>query len=82
MGLVIPDAEMRKQVSENPIRVLRAGTGLSQVAFGAALNIPRRTIEEWEAGNRSCPPYVVELIAYRVHHDDSIPRRKSKNPEA
>ena len=69
-------------MTENPIRAIRAGTGLSQVAFGAALHIPRRTIEEWEAGNRSCPPYVVELIAYRVHHDDNIPHRKTKKPEA
>ena len=66
----------------NPIRAIRAGTGLSQVMFGAALHIPRRTIEEWETGNRSCPPYVVELIAYRVQHDESIPRRKSEKPEA
>ena len=69
-------------MSENPIRSIRAETGLSQVAFGAALHTPRRTIEEWEAGNRSCPPYVVELIAYRVQHDAIIPRRKSENPEA
>lgn len=60
----------------NPIRVIRAETGLSQVAFGAALHIPRRTIEEWEAGNRSCPPYVVELIAFRVQHDDSLRKEK------
>lgn len=66
----------------NMIRTIRAETGLSQVAFGAALHIPRRTIEEWEAGNRSCPPYVVELIAYRVQHDNSIPHRKVKKPEA
>ena len=69
-------------MSENPIRAIRAGTGLSQVAFGAALHIPRRTIEEWEAGNRSCPPYVIELIAYRVQHDASITRRETEKPEA
>lgn len=69
-------------MTENPIRSIRAETGLSQVAFGAALHIPRRTIEEWEAGGRSCPPYVVELIAYRVQHDESIARRKTKTPEA
>lgn len=69
-------------IDTNLIRAIRAETGLSQVAFGAALHIPRRTIEEWEAGNRSCPPYVVELIAYRVQHDESIARRKTKKPEA
>ena len=66
----------------NPIRSIRAGTGLSQVAFGAALHIPRRTIEEWEAGNRSCPKYVVELIAYRVQHDESLNKETTKKPEA
>ena len=63
-------------MSENPIRAIRTGTGLSQVAFGAALHIPRRTIEEWEAGNRKCPQYVVELIAFRVQHDDSLRKEK------
>lgn len=66
----------------NPILAIRAETGLSQVGFGAALGIPRRTIEAWETGIRKCPPYVVELIAFRVQHDDSIPHRKTKKPEA
>ena len=69
-------------MTENPIRSIRAGTGLSQVAFGAALHIPRRTIEEWEAGNRSCPPYVVELIAYRVQHDENLNKKTTQKPEA
>ena len=69
-------------MSENPIRTIRAETGLSQVAFGAALHIPRRTIEEWEAGNRNCPPYVIELIAYRVHHDENLNKEITKKPEA
>lgn len=60
----------------NPIRTIRAETGMSQVAFGAALHIPRRTIEEWEARNRKCPQYVVELIAFRVQHDDSLRKEK------
>ena len=66
----------------NPIRAIRAGTGLSQVAFGAALNIPRRTLQSWEMGERECPAYVIDLIAYRVQHDNSIPHRKVKKPEA
>lgn len=63
-------------MTENPIRAIRAGTGLSQVAFGAALHIPRRTIEDWEAGVRSCPAYVVELIAFRVQHDEGLRKEK------
>lgn len=70
-------------MTDNSIRAIRAGTGLSQVAFGAALHIPRRTIEEWEAGNRSCPSYVVELIAYRVQHDNNLRyKEQPEKPEA
>ena len=51
------------------IREIRDSTGLSQSKFATALHIPVRTIQKWEIGERSCPEYVVELIAYRVQHD-------------
>ena len=51
------------------IREIRDIAGLSRSEFCEALNIPRRTLEKWELGERSCPEYVVELIAYRVQHD-------------
>lgn len=51
------------------IKELRAKTGLSQQAFGDWLKIPKRTIQDWEQGQRTPPPYVVELIAFRVEHD-------------
>ena len=51
------------------IREIRETAKLSRAEFCEALNIPRRTLEKWEIGERSCPPYVVDLIAYRVQHD-------------
>lgn len=48
------------------IRDIRAKTGLSQAAFGERYCIPRRTIENWESGTRSCPPYVRLLLARAV----------------
>lgn len=51
------------------IKEIRQSTGLSQSKFAAALNIPLRTLQKWEIGERSCPEYVVDLIAYRVQHD-------------
>ena len=51
------------------IREIRDCTGLSQSKFAAALHIPVKTVQAWEIGGRSCPEYVVELIAYRVQHD-------------
>lgn len=45
------------------IRDIRASTGLSQVAFAQHFCIPRRTLEDWETGRRSCPDYVRLLLA-------------------
>lgn len=57
----------------NQIREIRKSTGLSQTEFGKRLGgIPLRTIQNWENGARACPPYVVELIAYRVEHDEAL----------
>ena len=51
------------------LKDLRAMTGLSQKAFGEWLNIPVRTIEQWETGRRKPPEYVVELIEYKVRRE-------------
>ena len=51
------------------IKEIRQRTGMSQAKFCEALNIPIRTLQKWEIGERSCPEYVVELIAYRTGHD-------------
>lgn len=57
------------------IKEIRQSTGLSQQKFGEALyNIPRRTIQDWEQGLRTCPEYVAELIAFKVANDPSIPK--------
>lgn len=44
------------------VKELRARTGLSQAAFCARYLIPRRTLEDWEAGRRDPPPYVRQLL--------------------
>lgn len=59
------------------IKSIRLRTGLTQTEFGQRLGgIPLRTIQNWENGERACPPYVLELIRFRVEHDDSIPKRQ------
>ena len=54
------------------VKEIRASVGLSQSQFASALNIPVRTLQKWETGERSCPEYVVELIAFRVAHDPAF----------
>jgi DNA-binding transcriptional regulator YiaG len=63
------------------IKEIRASTGLSQRKFCDALGIPCRTLEQWEVGDRCPPPYLVELIAYRVRTDPDFPRKTPNGGE-
>lgn len=55
------------EISNTPsIKELRVSTDMTQTEFGEYLNIPMRTIQNWEGGQRNCPEYVIELIEYRL----------------
>ena len=54
------------------IKELRQATGMSQQKFGNYLNIPLRTIQSWELGERKCPAYLLELIAYKLENENLI----------
>lgn len=51
------------------IQDIRKSTGLSQAKFCELLNIPPASLKKWEQGQRECPAYVVDLIAFRVQND-------------
>lgn len=53
----------------NKVKAIRARTGLSQAAFCAKYEIPKRTLESWESGDRECPNYVVNLLNRAVDQD-------------
>jgi DNA-binding transcriptional regulator YiaG len=44
------------------IKEIRQASGLSQAKFAEKHGIPVRTIEDWEAGRRKPPEYVVRLL--------------------
>ena len=48
------------------IKELRESAGMTQKEFGEYLNIPVRTIQDWERGRRNPPGYVKELIKYYI----------------
>ena len=54
---------------EPEIRTLRVQAGMTQREFNEYLNIPLRTIQEWEQGRRTPPVYVVELIKYKIEKE-------------
>lgn len=54
------------------IKELRTQTGMSQQKFSDYLNIPKRTIEDWERDLHIPPVYVVELIEYKLRNENLI----------
>lgn len=60
INLVVPFKKMRKH----------AGLRISKIS--KYLNIPRRSIENWEAEIRLPPDYVLELIEYKLKNEGLI----------
>lgn len=44
------------------IKEARIKAGLTQQQMSDLLEIPKRSIENWESGSRKCPHYVENLI--------------------
>lgn len=52
------------------INEIRDYSGLSRADFSRVYGIPTRTLQDWEAGKRKCPEYLLELL-YRVVVEDN-----------
>lgn len=44
------------------VKEIRNKTGLSQKRFAEEYEVPKRTLESWESGERVPPAYVVSLL--------------------
>ena len=51
------------------VKKMRRDSGLSAQKFGDKYGIPLRTIQEWEAGRRNAPDYVIALLERAVQED-------------
>ncbi|WP_022750493.1 helix-turn-helix domain-containing protein [Lachnobacterium bovis] len=54
--------ELKNQIET--LKNIRADLGLNRKQFSEYMDIPIRTLEEWEAGRRKMPDYVLRLILY------------------
>lgn len=45
---------------------------MTRATFAAHLNIPYRTIQDWELGNRQCAEYIAALIEYKLKNEGKI----------
>lgn len=55
------------------VKEMRKETGLSAQKFGDKYGIPLRTIQEWERGGRKAPDYVIDLLAFAVASEKTVP---------
>ena len=51
------------------IIALRESTGMNRKDFCKFVNIPYRTMTEWELDNRHAPDYVLELLEYYIRNE-------------
>lgn len=54
------------------IKELRESTGMSRKEFSEHTCIPVRTLEDWEAGRRTPPEYIPQLIAYQLKYEKLV----------
>ena len=59
-------------------RALRESTGMNRMEFAKWLDIPYRTMGEWENNKRVMPNYVFSLIQYRVKNEFGLEKNAHK----
>ena len=53
-------------------RGLRQASGMTQKDFASYFGIPKRTVEEWDTGERACASYLLSLIEYKLKKEGLI----------
>lgn len=66
---------------KNRIIKLRESTGLNRKDFCKLVNIPYRTMTEWELDNRHAPDYVLRLLEYYIRNEGLIVKEMIGNCE-
>lgn len=54
---------------KNRIIRLRESTGMNRKDFCKFMDIPYRTMTEWELDNRHAPDYVIRLLEYYIRSE-------------
>ena len=51
---------------------LRESTGMTRKEFCEYFEIPYRTVQDWELGNRKMPDYLLHLMEYKIRMEQGI----------
>ena len=57
------------------ITELRESVGENRKEFSVHTNIPVRTLEDWEAGRRTPPEYIPQLIEYQLEYEKLVKKQ-------
>lgn len=55
---------------------LREMSGMNKTQFHQYFDIPYRTIQNWEAGVRECPKYLMDLMEYKLKNENIIKQKR------
>lgn len=66
--------QLEKQITE--LKKIREELGMNRTEFSRYIDIPLRTLEEWEAGRRQMPDYVLRLITYYTKMERLLAERE------
>lgn len=66
--------QLEKQIYK--LKKIREELGMNRTDFSRYVGIPLRTLEEWEAGRRQMPDYVLRLIAYYTKMQQLLTEKK------
>lgn len=47
-------------------------SGMPMSSFGSFFGVPSRTMQDWIYGASPCPQYVIDLMAYKLEHENKI----------
>ena len=64
------------KIQTNKLRQIREDLGMNRTQFSHYVDIPLRTLEEWEAGRRQMPDYVLRLITYYTKMEQLLAENK------
>ncbi len=65
--------------AKDEIKRMRKEAGMTQKAFSEFFGIPVRTLQDWEAGVRTPPDYVVRLLPYKLNLEWDYENKRPKD---
>ena len=60
---------------------LRDSTGMTRREFCEYFEIPYRTLQDWELGNRKMPEYLFRLMEYKIKMEGLTKRKDSSSKD-